>query len=62
MRSREEFKEDAILLAMQALITNGAGVSAKYIAKEAIKYGEELTHRIYGEQRPKIGCKPLVEL
>ena len=54
MRTREEFKEDAILLAMQALITNGAGVSAKYIAKEAIKYGEELTHRIYGEEIPII--------
>jgi hypothetical protein len=54
MRTREEFKEDAILLAMQALITNGAGVSAKYIAKEAIKYGEELTHRLYGEEAPII--------
>lgn len=54
MRSREEFKEDAILLAMQALITNGAGVSAKYIAKEAIKYAEELTHRLYGEEVPII--------
>lgn len=54
MRSRKEFKEDAILLAMQALITNGAGVSAKYIAKEAIKYGEELTHRLYGEELPII--------
>ena len=54
MRTREEFKEDAILLAMQALITNGAGVSAKYIAKEAIKYGEELTSRLYGEEAPII--------
>ena len=54
MRSREEFKEDAILLAMQALITNGAGVSAKYIAKEAIKYGEELTSRLYGDEVPII--------
>ena len=54
MRSREEFKEDAILLAMQALITNGAGVSAKYIAKESIKYAEELTHRLYGEEAPII--------
>lgn len=54
MRTREEFKEDAILLAMQALITNGAGVSAKYIAKEAIKYGEELTSRLYGDEVPII--------
>ena len=54
MRTREEFKEDAILLAMQALITNGAGVSAKYIAKEAIKYGEELTSRLYGDELPII--------
>jgi hypothetical protein len=54
MRSREEFKEDAILLAMQALITNGAGVSAKYIAKESIKYGEELTSRLYGDELPII--------
>jgi hypothetical protein len=54
MRSREEFKEDAILLAMQALITNGAGVSAKYIAKESIKYAEELTNRVYGEELPII--------
>ena len=54
MRTREEFKENAILLAMQALITNGAGVSAKYIAKEAIKYAEELTHRLYGDEVPII--------
>ena len=54
MRSREEFKEDAILLAMQALIKNGASVSAKYIAKEAIKYAEELTCRLYGEELPII--------
>jgi hypothetical protein len=39
---------------MQALINNGAGVSAKYIAKEAIKYAEELTCRIYGEELPII--------
>jgi len=52
MKSREEFKEEAILLAMQALITNGAGVSAKYIAKEAIKYAEEITGRVYGEEIP----------
>ena len=54
MRTREEFKEDALLLAMQALITNGAGVSAKYIAKESIKYAEELTHRLYGDEAPII--------
>jgi hypothetical protein len=54
MRSREEFKEDAILLAMQALITNGTGVSAKYVAKESIKYAEELTCRLYGEELPII--------
>jgi hypothetical protein len=54
MRSREEFKEDAILLAMQALINNGAGVLDKYIAKEAIKYAEEFTCRIYGEELPII--------
>ena len=54
MRSREEFKEDAILLAMQALITSQHGVSAKYLAKEAVKYGEELTYRLYGEELPII--------
>ena len=54
MRSREEFKEDAALLAMQALISIGTGVSAKYIAKDAIKYAEELASRLYGEELPII--------
>jgi uncharacterized protein with HEPN domain len=56
MRSREEFKEDAILVAMNALmIKYTEGISSpKYVAKKALEYAETITLELYGEELPII--------
>jgi hypothetical protein len=49
MREREQFKEAAMIAAMQALVSNPNPYSAKYIAKKAQEYAIELTLLQYGE-------------
>jgi len=46
---REQFKEAAMIAAMQALISNNPGISAKFAAKKAQEYAIELTLVQYGE-------------
>jgi hypothetical protein len=46
---REQFKEAAMIAAMQALISNNHGISAKFAAKKAQEYAIELTLVQYGE-------------
>ena len=46
---REQFKEAAMIAAMQALISNNPGISAKFAAKKAQEYATELTLVQYGE-------------
>jgi len=46
---REHFKESAMIAAMQALISNNPGISAKFAAKKAQEYAIELTLLQYGE-------------
>jgi PBP1b-binding outer membrane lipoprotein LpoB len=45
---REQFKEAAMIAAMQALISNNYS-SAKYVARRAQEYAIELTLVQYGE-------------
>ena len=49
MVEREKFKEFAMIAAMQALISNNPGISAKFAAKKAQEYAIELTLVQYGE-------------
>ena len=49
---REHFKESAMIAAMQALISNNPGISAKYAAKKAVEYATELTILEYGVSNP----------
>jgi len=46
---REQFKEAAMIAAMQALISNNPGISAKFAAKKSQEYAIELTLVQYGE-------------
>ena len=46
---RVQFYEAALIAAMQALIHNNPGISAKYAAKKAVEYATELTILEYGE-------------
>lgn len=46
---RGQFKEAAMIAAMQALISNNPGISAKFAAKKAHEYAIELTLVQYGE-------------
>jgi len=46
---REHFKESAMIAAMQALISNNPGISAKFAAKKAQEYAMELETLHYGE-------------
>jgi hypothetical protein len=46
---RKQFKESAMIAAMQALISNNPGISAKFAAKKAQEYAIELTLVQYGE-------------
>ncbi len=46
---REHFKESAMIAAMQALISNNPGISAKFAAKKAKEYAMELETLHYGE-------------
>ena len=49
MVEREKFKEFAMIAAMQALISNNPGISAKFAAKKAQEYAEQLALLQYGE-------------
>ena len=49
MGEREQFEEAAMIAAMQALISNNPGISAKFAAKKAQEYAIELTLVQYGE-------------
>ena len=46
---RDKFCEAAMIAAMQALISNNPGISAKFAAKKAQEYAIELTLVQYGE-------------
>jgi uncharacterized protein with HEPN domain len=52
MIQREEFKEKAILVAMNALmIKYTEGISSpKYVAKKALEYAEAITLEVCGEE------------
>jgi hypothetical protein len=51
MIQREEFKEKAILVAMNALmVTYPAGTSPNYVAKKALEYAEAITLEVCGEE------------
>lgn len=50
MIQREEFKEKAILVAMEALMLSQQGISPKYVAKKAIEYAEAITLEVCGEE------------
>ena len=49
MREREQFEESAMIAAMQALISNNPGISAKFAAKKAQEYAIHLGLVKYGE-------------
>jgi len=49
---RVQFYEAALIAAMQALIQNNPGISAKYAAKKAVEYATELTILEYGVSNP----------
>ena len=49
---RVQFYEAALIAAMQALIHNNPGISAKYAAKKAQEYAEQLALLQYGEYNP----------
>ena len=49
---RVQFYEAALIAAMQALIHNNPGISAKYAAKKAVEYATELTILEYGVSNP----------
>jgi hypothetical protein len=46
---REQFEEAAMIAAMQALISNNPGISAKFAARKAQEYAIELGLVKYGE-------------
>ena len=51
MIQREEFKEKAILVAMEALILlSQQGISPNYVAKKALEYAEAITLEVCGEE------------
>jgi hypothetical protein len=50
MIQREEFKEKAILVAMEALILSQQGISPSYVAKKALEYAEAITLEVCGEE------------
>ena len=54
MRSREEFYQDALICAMQGLISKVIEYSPKRVAVLAKEYAEELTLKVYGEELPII--------
>ena len=49
---RDKFYEAALIAAMQALIHNNPGISAKYAAKKAMEYAMELETLHYGVDNP----------
>ena len=51
-KMRVQFYEAALIAAMQALIHNNPGISAKYAAKKAVEYATELTILEYGVSNP----------
>ena len=46
---QEDFYKTALIAALQALIHNNPGISAKFAAKKAKEYAMELTLVQYGE-------------
>ena len=50
MIQREEFREKAILVAMEALILSQQGISPNYVAKKALEYAEAITIEVCGEE------------
>ena len=49
---QEDFYKAALIAAMQALIHNNPGISAKYAAKKAMEYAMELETLHYGVDNP----------
>ena len=49
---QEDFYKTALIAAMQALIHNNPGISAKYAAKKAMEYAMELETLHYGVDNP----------
>ena len=49
---QEDFYKTALIAALQALIHNNPGISAKYAAKKAVEYATELTILEYGVSNP----------
>ena len=50
MIQREEFREKAILVAMEALMLSQQGISPNYVAKKALEYAEVITLEVCGEE------------
>ena len=49
---QEDFYKTALIAALQALIHNNPGISAKYAAKKAMEYAMELETLHYGVDNP----------
>ena len=49
---QEDFYKTALIAALQALIHNNPGISAKYAAKKAMEYAIELETLHYGVDNP----------
>jgi hypothetical protein len=48
--TREEFYNQAVISAMNALMIYNPNTSKLYIAKEAVKMAEILSNEVYGEE------------
>ena len=49
---QEDFYKTALIAALQALIHNNPGISAKFAAKKAMEYAMELETLHYGVDNP----------
>lgn len=48
--NRMQFKHEAAIAAMNALLTENPNTSKLFIAKEAVKMAEILSNEVYGEE------------
>jgi hypothetical protein len=48
--NRMQFKHEAAIAAMSAILTENPNTSKLFIAKEAVKMAEILSHEMYGEE------------